>query len=73
MRAKNANGMPSPARNSLATDIVKRYLHNKAAVVGAVILIVILFGILFANLLVPSELVTSYNTKAKLQPPSAEH
>ena len=65
--------MPSPARNSLATDIVKRYLHNKAAVVGAVILIVILFGIIFANLLVPSELVTAYNTKAKLQTPNAEH
>ena len=65
--------MPSSARNSLATDIVKRYLHNKAAVVGAVILIVILFGIIFANLLVPSELVTAYNTKAKLQTPNAEH
>ncbi len=43
--------MPSPARNSLATDIVKRYLHNKAAVVGAVILIVILFGIICSHFL----------------------
>ena len=44
---------------SLAGDAFKRFLRNKAAVVGAVILLVVLFMIIFANVIVPPENVTA--------------
>lgn len=61
------------ARDSLMRDVVKRFVRNKAAVFGFVILLGILFIILFANFLVPEELVTAYDTRARLSPPTAEH
>jgi peptide/nickel transport system permease protein len=54
-------------------DVIRRYSHNRAAMLGLIIFSVILFGILFANLLIPSSMVTAYDTSAKLSPPSAEH
>ena len=61
------------SRDSLLRDVAKRFMRNKAAVVGFIILTVILFVIIFANFLVPEELVTAYDTQARLEGPSAEH
>lgn len=61
------------SRDSLLRDVAKRFMRNKAAVVGFIILTVILFVIIFANFLVPEELVTAYDTQARLVGPSAEH
>ena len=61
------------SRDSLFRDVAKRFMRNKAAVLGLVILAVILFVIIFANFLVPEELVTAYDTQARLAGPSAEH
>lgn len=65
--------MASRSRDSLFSDIAKRYWRNKAAVIGGVILLIIVLACLTANLIVPESMVTEYNTRAKLQPPSAEH
>ncbi len=61
------------SRDSLLRDVAKRFMRNKAAVVGFIILTVILFVIIFANFLVPEELVTAYDTQARLVGPSAGH
>lgn len=60
-------------RESRATDVVKRYLRNKAAVLGMVLLIIIVFVMIFADVIVDAELVTAYSVRDKLSPPSAEH
>lgn len=60
-------------RDSRFAEIAKRFVRNRAAVFGLLIFAVILFGILFANFIVPSSLVTAYDRTAKLQPPSAQH
>lgn len=54
-------------------EVARRYFHNKAAVIGLVILCLVLFIILFANVLVPVEMVTSYDVQSRLSAPSAEH
>ena len=61
------------SRDSLFRDVAKRFVRNKAAVLGLIILVVILFVIIFANFLVPEELVTAYDTQARLEGPSAKH
>lgn len=73
MQEKKYKKMIHHSRDSLFPDVVKRYLRNPAAVIGGIILLVILFACLFANFLVPEELVTAYDTSAKLSPPSAAH
>lgn len=71
--SKQYKKMVHNSRDSLFSDVVKRFVRNRAALIGLVILAVILFAIVFANFLVPKELVTAYDTRAKLSPPSAEH
>ncbi len=61
------------SRDSRLGDVAKRYIRNPAAVLGAVIFLVIVFVCLFANFLIPEEMVTAYDTAARLSPPSAEH
>jgi len=61
------------ASPNLAKDALKRFLRNKAAMLGAVILLVVLFVILFANVLIPVEKVTAYNVRERNQGPSAAH
>ena len=61
------------SRNSLFSDVVRRFVRNRAAMLGLVILSVVLFVIIFAGLLAPENLVTAYNTKEKFQGPSAAH
>lgn len=74
MRAeKTIKRMAGGRRNSLFSDVVRRYMRNPAAVIGGVILIIILLACFTANWIVPEEMVTAYDTQARLQPPSAEH
>lgn len=70
---KKYKTMIHASRDSLFRDIVKRFVRNRAAVIGLVVLAIILFVIVFANFLVPESLVTAYDTRAKLSPPSAAH
>lgn len=70
---KKYKTMIHDSRDSLFRDVVKRFVRNRAAVMGLVVLAVILFVIVFANFLVPESLVTAYDTRAKLSPPSAAH
>ena len=65
VRAKNTN--------SRFTDIVKRYVRNKGAVLGAIVFLFILFVIIFADFIVPKEMITAYNMKEKMLPPCKEH
>ena len=59
--------------NSMFSDVVKRFVRNRAALIGLVILTAVIFIIIFADVLVPASQVTAYNNRAKLQGPSAEH
>ena len=70
---KKYKTMIHASRDSLFRDVVKRFIRNRAAVMGLVVLAVILFVIVFANFLVLESLVTAYDTRAKLSPPSAAH
>lgn len=70
---KKYKTMIHASRDSLFRDVVKRFVRNRAAVIGLVVLAIILFVIVFANFLVPESLVTAYDTRAKLSPPSAAH
>lgn len=58
---------------NLFREVCKRYFHNVAAVLGLVFFLVVLFVIIFAEKIVPEELVTAYNVRAKLLTPCAEH
>lgn len=60
-------------RNSRFKDVVRRFVRNKGAVLGVIVFSIILFGILFANFIVPEENVTAYNMKEKMLPPCKEH
>ncbi len=73
MNEKKLKNLAHHSRNSLAADVFKRFMHNKAAVVGAVLLFIILLCILFADLVAPYSMVTAYDSSARLSPPSAEH
>ena len=58
---------------SMASDVAKRFFRNKAAVIGLIIICVVLFLIIFANVLIPKEMVTSYDVRARMSGPSAAH
>ena len=73
MNQKKFNKMVHGSRNSLAKDVFKRFMNNKAAVIGAVLLIIVLLGLIFADIIVPYEKVTAYDSSARLQPPSFKH
>lgn len=61
------------SKSSLAGDVFKRFMNNKAAVIGAVLLCIVLFALIFADVIVPYEKVTAYNSADRLNPPSWEH
>lgn len=73
MNQKKFNKMVHGSRNSLAKDVFKRFMNNKAAVIGAVLLIIVLLGLIFADIIVPYEKVTAYDSSARLKPPSFKH
>ena len=70
---KQFKKMVHGSRDILFADVVKRYMRNPAAVIGAVLLLVVLFVCLFVSLLIPEEMVTAYDSAARLTPPSAQH
>ena len=59
--------------NSRFREVALRFVRNKGAVIGLLIFSVILFGILFANFIVPEEKVTAYNMAEKMMTPCKEH
>ena len=63
MNQKKFKNMVHSSRNSLAKDVFKRFMNNKAAVVGAVVLAIVLFGLIFADIIVPYEKVTAHPHK----------
>lgn len=71
MRTKQTPSKPK--RDSRMADVCKRFLRNKAAVLGLLILLVVLFVIIFADVIADPALVTQYNVKEKMQGPSAAH
>lgn len=74
MKTKNTyDTVRTRNRNSRFIDVVKRYVRNKAAVLGALIFLGILIVIIFADFIVPKEMVTAYNMKEKMLPPCKEH
>lgn len=58
---------------SLIREAVKRYSRNVAAMIGLAFFLVVLFVIIFAEEIVPPEMVTAYDVRAKLMGPSADH
>jgi len=73
MNQKKFKNMVHNGRSSLAGDVFKRFMNNKAAVFGAVILIILLIGLIFADVIVPYEKVTAYNTADRMQSPNLKH
>lgn len=57
----------------LFREVVKRYTHNVAAMIGLAFFLVVLIVILFAEKIAPSELITAYDVRAKLMAPTAAH
>lgn len=72
-REKEARKIRPAAGGSLFSDVVKRFVRNRAALLGLAILSVVVFVIIFADVLVPAAKVTAYNNREKLQGPSAAH
>ena len=54
-------------------EIAQRYMRNRAAMLGLVLFALLLFIILFADLIVPASMVTSYDMHAKFAPPGPGH
>ena len=78
---KPGNGRKDPysnirRQNAQATrfkEIVQRYMRNRAAVIGLVLFALLLFVIVFADLIVPASMVTSYDMHAKFALPGPGH
>lgn len=60
-------------RSSLGRDALRRFLRNRAAVFGAVVLIALVLLMLFTELLIPPQKVTAYDVTSRLTGPSAKH
>ena len=75
MRSKNMYDTvrANNSKNTRFREVMKRFARNKGALIGTVIFAVILFEILFANFIVPKEMVTAYNMEDKMMPPCREH
>ena len=74
MKSKNTyDTVRVNSRNSRFLDVVKRFVRNKAAVIGALVFLVILFVIIFADFIVPKEMITAYDMKETMLPPCKEH
>lgn len=59
--------------DSYGKEVLRRFARNRAAVLGAVILTVVVFVCIFAELIAPKELVTAYDAYARLSPPCSGH
>lgn len=60
-------------KNTQLAEIWRRYRKNKTAVVGLVILALILFIVIFADVIVPYEKCIEQVGQERLQPPSMQH
>lgn len=60
-------------KESQAKEIWRRFKKSKGAVIGLVMLIIILFLLIFADVIAPYETATKQNLANKLQEPSSEH
>ena len=58
---------------SPAVSIFRRYSRNKAAMLGLILFAILLFFIIFADVIVPSSMVTAYDTHAKFMMPGPGH
>lgn len=58
---------------SPAVSLFRRYSRNKAAMLGLILFAVLLFMIIFADVIVPSSMVTAYDTHAKFMAPGPGH
>lgn len=67
--------LPKKARrgNSQAADVRRRLLHNKKAVGALIVLGLLLFLVLFAELIIPYGKAVDINPRARLRWPDAEH
>ena len=54
-------------------DVWKRLVRNPGAVVGLIIIVTMALCAIFANVIVPENLVTDQNVQIRLQTPSSEH
>lgn len=54
-------------------ELWRRFKKNKSAVVGLVIILLLVFGACFANVISPEKLITKQDYSIRLQPPSADH
>jgi peptide/nickel transport system permease protein len=60
-------------KQSQAKEIWRRYKKSKGAIIGLIMLAIILFTLIFANVISPYELAIKQNLSIKLQPPTIEH
>lgn len=60
-------------KQNQAKEIWRRFRKSKGSVIGLILLGIIIFTIIFADLIVPYEAGTEQNLSEKLQGPSAEH
>ena len=58
---------------SPAVSLFRRYSRNKAAMLGLILFAVLLFMIIFADVIAPSSMVTAYDTHAKFMAPGPGH
>ena len=60
-------------KQSQAKEIWRRFKKSKGAVIGLVLLTIILFTIIFADLIIPYEYATNQNSSLRLAKPSLSH
>ena len=60
-------------KQNQAKEIWRRFKKSKGSVIGLILLVVILFVIVFADIIVPYEAGTQQDLSQKLDGPSAEH
>ena len=58
---------------SPAVSLFRRYSRNKAAMLGLILFAVLLFMIIFADVIAPASMVTAYDTHAKFMAPGPGH
>lgn len=77
MNVMEANGIREPEtkvkRNGKWSETWRRFKKNKPAVIGLIILIAFLIIIVFANVIVPWEMVHEQSILDRLQKPNQEH
>ena len=63
----------SSTEGAPALAVFRRFARNKAAMIGLVLFVILLFMIIFADVIVPASMITSYDTHAKFMTPGPGH